>query len=91
MCYKNHDGAAHLWSYEVSQQKWHSKKQYPDPVSCHVLASMLVNVHVNEMCCIYAEVTSTMVEEEPNELNQFLRRVHTPLNIASYTRGLSGP
>jgi hypothetical protein len=52
ICYKNHDGAAYIWSYEVSQQKRQSKKQYPDPVPCHVLSCVLVNVHVNEMCCL---------------------------------------
>lgn len=45
-------GAAYLWSYEISEQKRQSEKQYPDSVACHVLACMLVNVHVNEMCCI---------------------------------------
>jgi hypothetical protein len=46
---KTHDIAAYLWSYEVSQQERQGQKQYPDPVSvvsCYVLASMLVNVHV---------------------------------------------
>ena len=42
------------------------------------------------MCDAYNGVTSTIVEEESNELKRSLRRVHTPLSIASVTKGLSG-
>ena len=43
---------AYLWSYKVLGQKRQCQKQYPDSVACQVLASVLVNVHVNEVCFI---------------------------------------
>ena len=54
-----------------------------------MLACVLVNVDVNEVCGV-RWVTSTIVEEASNKLKRSLRRVHTPLGIASITKGLSG-
>ena len=49
-----------------------------------------LSTYMSMKCVAYAGVTSTVVEEESNELKRSLRRVHTPLSIASVTKGLSG-
>ena len=53
-------------------------------------SSTELSTYMSMMCNAYYGVTSTIVEEESNELKRSLRRVHTPLSIASDTKGLSG-
>jgi len=77
----------YLWCYQVSKEKGKSKEQYSDAVPCHVLSCVLVDVHVREMSA-YAVVTSTIEEEESNELNRSRSRAHTARSIWSVTRGL---
>ena len=49
-----------------------------------------LSTYMSMKCVAYAGVTSIIVEEASNEHNRALRRVHTPLSIASGTKGLSG-
>ena len=58
------------------------------PVMC---LPVCLSTYMSMKCVAYDEGTSTMVEEESNELNRSLMRVQTPLILASDTTGLSGP
>lgn len=62
------------------------------PVMC---LPVCLSTYMSMKCVAYAEVTSTMVKEESNKLDQSLslclRRVQMPLILASDTTGLSGP
>ena len=57
------------------------------PVMC---LPVCLSTYMSMKCVAYAGVTSTIVEEESNELKRSLSRVHTLLSIASVTKGLSG-
>lgn len=58
------------------------------PIMC---LPVCLSTYMSMKCVAYAEVTSTMVKEESNELDRSLRRVQMPLILASDTTGLSGP
>ena len=53
------------------------------PIMC---LPVCLSTYMSMKCVAYAEVTSTMVKEESNELDQSLRRVQVPLILAQCIR-----
>ena len=40
---------AHLWCYEVSEDKRKGQEQNPDPIARHVIPGVLVDIHIHEV------------------------------------------
>ena len=42
----------YLWSNKVPEEEWQGQEQYPHSVACHVLACVLIDVHIYEVSYI---------------------------------------